>query len=185
MDAPTVRKKPLKAQSHLGVEVPHFHSSRAAWRCFWLTLKRLWLLVHSCVKHNPKYSETIRKILSWTGCQTTQRIFVVVNFVRWGNTLLLCKKAAIFFRNVSCRIIMTWYLRFALEYFTTEKPQEENYHRAESRFSKMRCYDWLMMSALGRGDAARVGGARRTRCQLHVCHPGWPLACQTNVYFAF
>ena len=24
-----------------------------------------------------------------------------------------------------------------------------------------------------------------TGYQLHVCHPDWPLVCQTNVYFAF
>lgn len=33
------------------------------------------------------------------------------------------------------------YSRFALKYFTTEKPKKENYHKAESRFSKIGCYD--------------------------------------------
>lgn len=42
-----------------------------------------------------------------------------------------------------------------------------------------------MMPAIGKGDAAvqRVEGC--TRSQLHVCHPGRPTVCQTNVSFAF
>lgn len=135
-------------------------------------------IILNILKQSGKYYQEL-------GNRQHKDFFAVVNFVRWDNALLLCKKAATFFRNVSCRIIMTWYLRLALEYFTTEKPQEENYHRAVSRFSKMRCYDWLMMSALGRGDAARIGSARETGCQQHIWHPGWSLACQTNVYFAF
>ena len=30
---------------------------------------------------------------------------------------------------------------YVRKFTSPEKPQEENYHRAESRFSKMRCYD--------------------------------------------